>query len=155
MLVFKVLHILSMFTMVTVFLGSEFFYAFAIRQRDVRALAWVHRTVRQGRVAVVGLVALIAGVAFGLLAAGTGGLDFFKGWLIAAYVLVALFLVNSAVLGEKLIRLADQAVEADAGKRPTDQVVRDMTTSAAFTFFAMNGAIFAAIILDMVLKPFE
>lgn len=155
MLIFKVLRILSMFAMVTVFLGVEVFYAAVIWGRDVRALAWVHRTVRQSRLAIVGLVALLAGVVFGLLTAATGGLDFFKGWLIAAYVLVAVFLVNSAVLGEKLIRLADKAVEADAGKRPAEEVVRDMAAGTAISFFAINVVIFTAIIADMIVKPFE
>jgi len=152
--IFKALHILSMFTMVTAFAGSNFFYAFAIAQRDVRALAWVQRTVRRGFFAVTGLVALVAGIVFGLLTAATGGIDFFKPWLIVAYVLVALFLVNSALLGERLVRLGDKAIEADAGKRATDDVVREMAPGTAIAFFSVNVVIFAAIIADMVLKPF-
>ena len=54
-----------------------------------------------------------------------------------------------------MLRLARKAVEADAGKRATEEVVRDMAaTRAAWFFFPVNIAIFAAIILDMVLKPF-
>jgi len=154
MLIFKTLHILSMFTMVTAFAGSNFFYAFAISQRDVRALAWVQRAVRRGLFAVTGLVALVAGIIFGLLTAATGGIDFFKPWLVVAYVLVALFLVNSALLGERVVRLGDKAIEADAGKRASEEVVREMAPRTAISFFAINVAIFAAIIADMVLKPF-
>ncbi len=94
MLIFKALHILSMFTMVAIFLGGEFFYTAAYWRRDVHALAWVHRTGVQTRVPIVGLAALLVGVVFGLLTAATGGFDFFKGWLIAAYVLVVAFLLN-------------------------------------------------------------
>jgi Predicted integral membrane protein (DUF2269). len=154
-LIFKALHILSMITMVSVFLGGEFFYTVAYLRHDVRALAFVHRTEVQTRVPILGLAALFLGVVFGLLTAATGGLDFFRGWLIAAYLLVAAFLVNSALLAERLLRLARKAVEADAGKRATEEVVHDMAASrAVWAFFPVNIAIFAAIILDMVLKPF-
>lgn len=154
MLIFKALHILSMVTMVVSFVGGEFFYAIAIRRRDVHALAFVQRAVRQGRLAIVGLVALVAGILFGLLTAATGGLDFFAGWLIAAYVLVAAIFVNTALFGEKLIKLADQAIEADAGQRPAEEVIQKMATSRATLFLAIMAAILAALILDMVLKPF-
>lgn len=86
-----------MFAMVTVFLGGEVFYTLAYWRRDVRALAWVHRTEVQTRLPIVGLAFLLAGVVFGLLTAVTGGLDLFEGWLIAAYVLLAAFVVNSAL----------------------------------------------------------
>jgi hypothetical protein len=153
-LIFKALHILSMFTMVTIFIGGEVLVAFAIWRRDVSALATLERLETQSRLPYVGLGALFAGIAFGLLTAATGGLDFFKGWLIAAYVLVALFFVNIAVLGRGVVRLMEEAVEADAGQRSVEDVARDMAASREFLFLAVNVAIFAAIILDMVLKPF-
>jgi uncharacterized membrane protein len=157
MLIFKALHILSMVTMVTIFSGGEFFYAVAFWRRDVRALAWLHRIEKETRAPFVGIGALLLGIIFGLLTAATGGIDFFKGWLIAAYVLVAVFLVNANLTGQRLISLADRAVEADEGKRPKEEVVAEMSNGIGrlFTFFFIgNAAIFAAIILDMVLKPF-
>ena len=154
MLIFKVLHILSMFTMVTAFSGGQVFYAVAIWQRDVRALAWVHRSVRRSRVPFVGLGFLFAGVVFGLLTAATGGVDFFKGWLIAAYLLVAGFLVISTLLGERVVRLADRAVEADAAKLPTEEVFRDTAAGQGVLLLAVDVAFFVAIIVDMVVKPF-
>ena len=154
MLIFKVLHILSMFTMVTVFLGGEFFYAYAVWRRDVRALASIQRIERQSGAGIVGTVVFFAGLAFGLLAALTGGFDVLDGWLIAAYVLVAAFLTNVALSVEKLLELGDRAVEADAGQRPAEEVVRDMGASPAVRFFAVNAVLFTAIIVDMVVKPF-
>lgn len=152
--IFKALHILSMFTMVTAFSGGELLYAMAIRGRDVHALAWVHRTLRIP-FGIAALGGLVAGIAFGLLTAATGGLDFFDGWLIAAYVLVAVFLVNGAVHEPAVRRLGDRAVEADAGQRPVEEVVREMASfSRATLLFAINATIFTLIILDMVLKPF-
>jgi len=154
MLIFKALHILSMVIMITINNGGEFSYAFAIWRRDVRGLATLHRMELQSRTGFVGLGALLAGIGFGLLAAATGGLDFFAGWLIAAYVLVAAFFGNIALSARDLLGLAEKAIEADEGKRPTEEVARDMASSSAVRFFLVNAAIFAAIILDMVLKPF-
>ena len=87
MLTFKALHILSMIAMVTIEIGSEFLYAFAISRRDVRGLATVHRLLEQARAGPASIAALVSGVVFGLLTAATGGFDFLDGWLIAAYVL--------------------------------------------------------------------
>jgi len=155
MLIFKALHILSMFVMVTIFSGGELFYALAIQARDVRALAWLHRTERRFGIAFVALGALIAGVIFGLLTALTGGFDVLDGWLIAAYVLVALFFVNSAIFARATIQLADRAVEADAGQLSVEEVVREMAASnRAVILFIVNATIFGLIIVDMVLKPF-
>jgi hypothetical protein len=98
---------------------------------------------------------LVAGVAFGLLTAATGGLDFFEGWLIAAYLLIALFFVNGAVNERVVRRLGEKAVEAEAGQRSVEEVVSEMAaTNRPTLLFVINVAIFAAIILDMVLKPF-
>jgi hypothetical protein len=150
MLIFKLLHVLSMFTMVTVFSGSELFAAVAIRGRDVHALAWLQRLRMPLGIAAFG--ALVAGVVFGLLTALTGGLDFFDGWLIAAYVLIVLFFVNGAVHEPALRRLGARAVEAD---RSVEEVAREMATfNRATRLVAINAVLFAAIIADMVLKPF-
>jgi hypothetical protein len=151
--IFKALHILSMFAMVTVFSGGELFYALAIRSRDVHAVAWLHQARRP--LGIAAFSTLVAGIAFGLLTAATGGLDFFAGWLIAAYLLIALFFVNGAVHERVVTKLGEDAVAAEAGQRPLEEVAREMATSkAAGRLFAINAVIFVAIILDMVLKPF-
>jgi hypothetical protein len=152
--IFKTLHILSMFAMVTIEIGSEFLYAFAISRRDVRALATVHRLLERARVGPASVVALVSGVVFGLLTAATGGFAFLDGWLIAAYVLVALFLVTVSLYLRGALRLGRAAVEADAGQRPVEGLVGDLVASRALLWFAVDLAIVAAIIADMVLKPF-
>ena len=154
MLIFKALHILLMFVMVTVEIGAEFLYAYAISRRDVRALATVHRILEQSRAGIVSVGALVAGVVFGLLTAATGGLDFFDGWLIAAYVLIAMFLVVTTVSLRTVLPLGAKAVEAESGQRPSEEVVREMGANRALRWFLVDVAIVAAIIADMVLKPF-
>jgi uncharacterized membrane protein len=150
--IFKALHILSMFTMVTSFTGGEFFYAYAIWRRDVHALAAVHRIVERSGLAFVAGGALLAGIAFGLLTAATGGFNFFAGWLINAYLLLAAFVVNSLLSARGIVRLGKKAAEADAGQRPVEEVVRDMAGGHSLRLFVGNVVIFALIILDMVLK---
>lgn len=155
MLIFKALHILLMFSVVTMEIGAEFLYAFAISRRDVRGLATIHRILEQVRLGPISITVFVAGVAFGLLTIATGGLDFLDGWLIAAYVLVAVILVTGGFLWpRRLLPLGAKAVEAEAGERPVEDVVRDMGASRAGLWFALMATLFVLIILDMVLKPF-
>jgi hypothetical protein len=105
---------------------------------------------------VVGAAFLVAGIVFGLLAALTGGFDLLTGWLLAAYVLIlALFAVNGSPWVQRLPQLGLEAMEAEAGQRPVDDVLRAMagTRTAVLVAVALNVALFAAIILDMVVKP--
>jgi hypothetical protein len=53
----------------------------------------------------------------------------------------------------RLARLGDEAVEAEAGGRPVEEVVQAMAGSHAGLLFLIAAALFAAIIADMVLKP--
>jgi len=155
MLIFKALHILLMFSVVAMEIGAEFLYAFAISRRDVRGLATIHRILEQARLGPISIIVFVAGIVFGLLTVATGGLDFFDGWLIAAYVLVAAILVGGGLLWpRKLLPLGVKAVEAEAGQRPAEDVVRDMAASRAVRWFAVMATLFVLIVLDMVLKPF-
>lgn len=156
MLIFKALHVLSMVAMVTIFAGGEIYFSVAFLRRDISALAFLHNTARRTLLPFIGIGLLILGIVFGLLAAATGGFDFFAPWLLVAYVLVAAFLINSIVIGERMLRVARLAVEADAGRIPREDVVQEIEASprAPLLFFPINVLIFAAIILDMVLKPF-
>jgi uncharacterized membrane protein len=155
MLIFKALHILSMFSVVTMEIGAEFLFVFAIARRDVRALATVHRILEQARLGPISIAVFASGVVFGLLTVLTGGFNFLAGWLIAAYVLVAVIFVGGSRLWPKvLLPLGAKAVEAEAGQRPVEDVVRDMVASRAVWWFVAMSTIFVLIILDMVLKPF-
>ena len=124
--IFKALHILSMIAMVTIEIGSEFLYAFAISRRDVRGLATVHRLLEQARAGPASIAALVSGVVFGLLTAATGGFDFLDGWLIAAYVLLIVLIVTTTVFLRPALRLGRAAVEAEEGHGASEDVVREM-----------------------------
>jgi hypothetical protein len=153
MLTWKTLHVLSMITMTTLFIGAEIFYASAIWRRDVRALAFVHRTVERTGLGIAALLAMIAGVVFGLVTAATGGFDFVAPWLIVAYLLVAVFFVNAAIIGKRVVDVAKDAVKAEDGAHPAEDVVDDMANSRAVFLVAFNAVLFVVIVADMILKP--
>ena len=156
MIVFKVLHIVSMFIAVTFLVGESTAMAIAIWRGDVRAVAAIRRLV--GRRPVVSSLIFLVGLGFGLLTVTTGGLDFFSGWLIAAYVMiVALFAISGLPVVQKgFLGLVDKATEADAGQRPMEDVAWEMAAlRRSFALVvAVNWVLLGAIIADMVLKPF-
>jgi hypothetical protein len=156
MLAFKAVHILTMFAAVAFLVGESTFIAIAIWRGDVRALAAIRRLA--GGRPIVGSALFLVGIGFGLLTVATGGFDFLAGWLIAAYVMVvALFAINALPVVQKgLLGLIQRAVEAAAGQRPSEEVVSDMAAfrSRIVAVVAINAALFAGLILDMVLKPF-
>ena len=154
MLLWKTLHVLSMVTMVTVFIGAEIFYAAAMWRRDVHALAFIQRTLERTGAGFIGLGGILLGIVFGLLTAATGGFDFTAGWLITAYVLVAAFFVNAAVIGERVVRAGKSAIEAEEGQRPTDEVARGLRPNRGLILVGINIVLFTALIIDMVVKPF-
>jgi hypothetical protein len=153
-LTFKALHILAMVAMVTIEIGAESLYALAISRRDVGALATVHRLLDRARAGPASIVAFVSGVVFGLLTAATGGMDFLDGWLIAAYVLVVLFLASTSMFLREALKLGRAAVDVGPSDGSTDQVMRQLSHTRVMWWFAIDVAIVVAFILDMVLKPF-
>jgi uncharacterized membrane protein len=152
--IFKTLHILSMIAMVTIEIGSEFLYAFAISRRDVRALATVHRLLEQARAGPASIAAFISGIVFGLLTAATGGFDFLDGWLIAAYLLVIVFLITTTVFLRTALRLGRAAVEVEKRQGSSEDLVREMASHRTILWFAFDLGVVVAFVVDMVLKPF-
>ena len=155
MLAFKALHVLSMFAAVTFLVSEALLYGRAIWRSDVAGLAAVRRLV--GGRPVIGVAFLGLGIVFGVLAALTGAFDLLDGWLVAAYVLIAaLLVVNASPWVQRLPKLGAEAMEAVAGQRPAEKVLEGMADirTPVLVAVALNIGLFAAIILDMVLKPF-
>jgi uncharacterized membrane protein len=154
-LIFKTLHILAMFSSVTVFLGQGLFIARAVQRRDVRALAATYTLAGKRVLTGIGVGLLLLGVVFGLLTAATAGFDFLKGWLIVAYLLAAAIIAfNNLPIVRRIFALAERAVEADAGRQPAQDVARDMATTPTLAWLLVNVALYVAVIADMVWKPF-
>jgi uncharacterized membrane protein len=154
MVLWKTLHVLSMVTMVTMFIGAEVFYAAAIRRGSSRELAWVQRTLEQTGVGIIGLGALAAGIVFGLLTAATGGFDFTAGWLVVAYLLVVAFLLNSAIIGHEVVAAGKAAMETEASGALDEAGAQSLAANRGVILVAINVVIFATVIVDMVARPF-
>jgi uncharacterized membrane protein len=154
MLVWKALHVVSMFTMVAGFIGVEVFYAAAIRRRDVRATAFVQRTLEKTGFGPLAFLALVAGIVFGLLTAVTGGFNLAGGWLVGAYVLLGVFLVNAVIAGDPVVKAGKASIEADEGRAAVEDVAASLPVGRATYIVVANAVTFTAIVLLMVLKPF-
>ncbi len=154
MLVWKALHVASMFTMVAGFIGTEVFFAAAMRRRDVRATAFVQRTLEKTGFGALALLALLAGIVFGILAAANGGFDYAAGWLVGTYALIGVFIVNAVIAGEPVVKAGKAAIEADEGRASVEEVAAALPVGRATYIVLANAATFTAIILLMVLKPF-
>jgi hypothetical protein len=152
MLAWKTLHVLSMITMITAFTGAQIFYAAAMRRRDVHALAFVQGTLERLGIGVIALGGLVLGVVFGLITAATGGFDFGARWLVVAYVLVAVFLVNAFLTGGKVVAAGKAAMEAEAGTGAAMEVTDSLVNRSAI-LLVVDVGLFALIVADMVLKP--
>jgi len=154
MLTFKALHILSMIAMVTIEIGAETLYAFAISRRDIGSLAAVHRVLERLHAGPASVAAFISGVVFGLLTAATGGFDLLDGWLIAAYILVVAFLASTTMFLRGALPLGKAAAEAEGGQAGREALGGRMASSRVLLWFALDLTIVVAFVLDMVLKPF-
>jgi hypothetical protein len=157
MLIFKMLHVLAMFAAVTLLVGEALLYGRVVWQRDVGGLAAVRRLLRGRTVTFIGVGLFFIGIGFGFLTALTGSFDFFDGWLIAAYVLViVLILSNATPWVQRLMDVGTEAIEAEAGQRPREEVVQGIEglRTGFLVVVAVNILLFAALIADMVLKPF-
>jgi len=154
MLLWKALHVVSMFIMVAGFIGVEVFYAAAMRRRDVRATAFVQRTLEKTGFGALAFIALLAGIVFGLLAAADGSIDFTLGWLLGAYVLLGVFLVNAVIAGQPVVKAGKAALAAEEGGGSVEEIAASLPVGRATYLVLANSVTFAAIVLLMVLKPF-
>lgn len=156
-LAFKLLHILSMFAAVTFVVSESVFMATAIWPGDVRTVGAVHH-LTGNRPTIVGALIFVIGIVFGLLTVATGGLDFFEGWLITAYVLVVVLLAiqRLPVIQKGFRGLLDMTAEAEAGQRPVEEVSAAMAALRGpfLAVVIVNIVIFTALVVDMVVKPF-
>ena len=94
---FKYLHILTMFAAVAAAFVPEIWLHAIARRGDVLSLrGYLPLTARVGR--IIPLL-FVTGLVFGLLAAWAGELDFFQPWLIGAYIIFAIAMATGALVG--------------------------------------------------------
>ena len=150
-MIFKFLHILTMFAAVTLMFGGELLFHLLRRRDDLpglrRFLEVVFPVFRIG----VGLLTL--GVAFGLLAAMTIGFSLTAGWLLLAYALIAaIYLIGFGVGVPYFNRVRD--VLDDSSLQPSAPEVRRVLDDPRWIVdLGVSVFLYVAIIFVMVVKP--
>ncbi len=147
MVVWKVLHIVSMFLGVTLLFAYEIVFhraAHAGRKEAIAALAEQRPLVEGAGVAVVML-----GIAFGLVTAWTGGFDFTAPWLVIAYVLVAGLIVLGAGPESAYAKRLGEAADGDPAA--FEAARRDPRRNLIW----VSGLLYGLVVVDMIAKPFS
>jgi hypothetical protein len=147
MLLFKVIHILSMFGVVTMWVGAWVIWDLVARSGDRVALRRVDRI--SELTGQVGFGLLIVGVLAGFATALTGGFNLVAPWLLLAYAILLSDLV--------LLRLFDvhvQRVRTASRDEAADLQAVASSPRANLTIAAVVG-FWALLIADMVVKPFS
>ena len=81
--ILKFLHVLAMFTAVSLFVGGEWYLTSLERGGDVRAIRAGYRAAQ--KIDGLGVAAVLLGVALGFITALNGHLDLTQTWLLTAY----------------------------------------------------------------------
>lgn len=151
MLVFKFLHIASMFAAVTLVFGSIVFLDLLARRGDAAAYLRLDALVK--RTDMIGVGLFLMGLVFGFATALTGQFDLTASWLILAYVLVAGIFVEGIFITiprynhiREVATKSDPAVAGDALAR----LVRDPRHVA---LVAIVTILWLGVVYVMVVKP--
>jgi hypothetical protein len=147
MLLFKLVHIASMFGVVTLWVGGWVIWDLFARTGDRDALRRVDAVSQV--TGQVGFLLLVVGVLAGFATAVTGGFNLLAGWLLVAYAILL------ADLG--LLRLF--AIHVDQVRKathdPTADLQRVASSPRANATLAAVVVFWLLLIADMVLKPFS
>jgi predicted integral membrane protein DUF2269 len=149
----KFLHIVSMFLAVSIFVGQGMLSGAIARSGDVRALRRV--LAAEDRSQPVGGGIFLLGIVFGFITAITGDLDLTQTWLIIAYVLAALILLNAFAYHIPYARKLEAAAETSPDDQPSPELKALIEAPSAIWVNVYDGLLWLAIIYVMVVKPFS
>ena len=148
----KFLHILSMFTAVTLLVGISVIGERVIASRDLAAMrrfAELYPPLER-----LGIVAIVLGIVFGFVTAIVGPWDLTQAWLITAYVIVAALMTLGPLEGKRFARVSEMARRAE-GTEPTGELAALIADPVRRTMTAVSIALYVAIVFVMVVKPFS
>jgi hypothetical protein len=150
-LIFKFLHIASMFAAVTLIFGSIVFMDLLARRRDAATYLRLDGLAQRTDMIAVGL--LLVGLVFGFATALTGQIDLTASWLILAYVLVAIILVEGIFITmpryNHIREVASSSDPAVAG----ETIARLVRSPAHVALVTMVAILWLGVIFVMVVKP--
>lgn len=148
---FKYLHVLTMFAAVAAAFVPEIWLHSIARRGDVNTIrGFLPLTAQVGKLIPV---LFVSGLIFGLLAAWAGELDFFQPWLIGAYIIFAIAMATGALVGGPWAgRMADAAFESptDAPSPALRAAIHDQRGVISTTILMLSVIV---IVFLMVAKP--
>ena len=151
MLLFKFLHIASMFAAVTLIFGSIVFLDLLARRADVEAYLRLDGLVKRTDIVAIGL--FLMGLVFGFATALTGAFDLTASWLILAYVLVAGILVEGIFITmPRYNHIRDIATNSDPAVAG-DAIARLVRSPGHVALVTIVGMLWLGVIYVMVVKP--
>jgi uncharacterized membrane protein len=151
--VWRLLHIVCLFGAVSVLAGGGVVRNAVLHAGDVAA---IRRTIEtEQRLANwFGAPLLLAGIAFGLVTAVRMGYPLLSPWLVIAYVLVALNLLNGTMYQRHATRIA-AAAEANPDHTPSGELATLIGARSTWTLNAIDALLWVALVYTMVRKPFS
>ena len=148
---FKYLHILTMFAAVATAFVPEIWLHIMARRGDVAALrGFLPLTAQAGKLIPI---LFVVGLIFGLLAAWAGELDFLRPWLLASYVIFAIAMGTGAMVGGPwAVRMAEAADQSgtDAPSPALHAAIHDRRGVISTTILMLSIVV---IVFLMVVKP--
>jgi hypothetical protein len=151
MLIFKFLHIASMFATVTLIFGSMVFLDLIARRGDVAAYLRLDALVQRTDLVALGL--FVSGIVFGVVTAIAGQMDLTASWLVLAYVLVALIVIEGVFITVPRynhIREVARNSEPEVAGEAIGRLVRD---PRHLLLVILVGVLWLSIVYVMVVKP--
>ena len=151
MLVFKFLHIASMFAAVTLIFGSIVFLDLLARRAD--AVAYLRLDALAKRTDMVAIGLFLMGLLFGFATALSGGFDLTASWLIVAYVLVAgIFVEGIFITIPRYKQIRDVATNSDPAVAG-DAIARLVRDPGHVALVTIVGILWLGVLFVMVVKP--
>lgn len=151
--VFKYLHIVSMFFGVALAVSTELVLRRVATSGDVRAIRTTAVTARP--LSNLATLFFVAGVVFGLVAAITGQFNLLAPWLLLSYAaFVAASILGFLVTDPWAARLEAAAVES-VDEAPSERLIEVIGEPAARAATWAMMALMATLVFLMVVKPFS
>jgi hypothetical protein len=148
----KFLHVFATILAITLFVGPELLIRVVILSGNVPAIRAV--LAGQRRLDPFAIIAFVVGIGAGIATALLQGWSLWEPWLVIAYVLaVAVVLLGVLVYTPKARRLERLAEESPV-EGPSAKLLAAMRSPANNLALVASLAVWTALILDMVLKPF-
>ena len=148
--VFKYLHIVSMFFAVALAVSTELVLRRVAGSGDVRVIATAVARIKP--LGNLSSVLFLAGIAFGIVAALTGHMSLLAPWLLLSYIAVAgAFAIGMLITDPWVSRLEAATASVDGSSSDLAAVVAE--APARIGTWVLMGLI-ATLVFLMVVKPF-